>query len=384
MAALSAEQFTEALGFPLWPLALVLGLLVGSFLNVVIARLPLGESIVHPRSRCPKCGYMIPSWFNVPVVSWLVLRGRCWSCKSPIAVRYPVVELLTGVLFLACFTRFGLTWALLASWILVGSLMAIIFIDIDHFEIPDEITLPGILIGCLLRPVAFEVPWYSGLVAATLAAVALLGIRWGFSALRGIEGMGLGDVKLLAMIGAFLGPLALVWVLLFGSLSGIVVAVVQRVAGWLRPAAAPDAEPEPEPEPEQADLPSPRIRFAVAWTSGGRTRTLGAGKLSCRRTFARAALLFGARGRGRGIRVLVGLVHDQPGWGVFDGLSYGLGRRGPKLWLGALVGLREWQDEEDWVPPKNALPFGPFLAMGAMFTLLYQDLLRRWVTFLHL
>ncbi|MCA9550957.1 MAG: prepilin peptidase [Myxococcales bacterium] len=179
------------MGFPLWPVALVLGLLVGSFLNVVIARVPVGESIVHPRSRCPKCGYMIPSWFNVPVLSWLALRGRCYSCKAPISVRYPVVELLTGVLFLACFTRFGISWATLAGWILCGSLMAIIFIDIDHFQIPDEISVPGVLLGCLLRPLAFEVPWYSGVVAAALAAGALLALRWGFATLRGIEGHGL-------------------------------------------------------------------------------------------------------------------------------------------------------------------------------------------------
>ena len=373
-------MFAEALGFPLWPLALVLGLLVGSFLNVVIARLPEGESIVHPRSRCPKCGYMIPSWFNVPVVSWLVLRGRCWSCKAPISIRYPVVELLTGVLFLACHTRFGVSWALLASWLLVGGLMAIIFIDIDHFEIPDEISLPGIVIGCVLRPIAFDVPWFSGVAAAALAAAALLGLRWGFSALRGIEGMGLGDVKLLAMIGAFLGPGALLPVVLFGSLSGIVAAVVQKAAAALGPKAAPEADAAGEDEAR----PPARIRPILTLTAGGRTRRLGGGNLCCGRTFVRAGWVFGLRGRRRGIRLLVGLVHDEPGWGHFDGVGFGFAGRGPKLWLGPLVGIREVGDEEDWVPPKGALPFGPFLSLGALFTLLYHDLIQRWFFLLHL
>lgn len=376
---MTEEQFTQALGFPLWPVALVLGLLVGSFLNVVIARVPVGESIVHPRSRCPKCGYMIPSWFNVPVLSWLALRGRCYSCKAPISVRYPVVELLTGVLFLACFTRFGISWATLAGWILCGSLMAIIFIDIDHFQIPDEISVPGVLLGCLLRPLAFDVPWYSGVVAAALAAGALLALRWGFATLRGIEGMGLGDVKLLAMIGAFLGPGALLPVVLFASISGIVVGVVQRLA-TRRPAEAQQVEGPEESEPAPA-----RIRFVFALTAGGRTRCLGAGNLSCRRTYVRSAFVFGARGRGRGVRVLFGLVHDQPGWGAFDGLGLGLGRPGRKLWVGIMAGLREvLEEEEDWTPPQGALPFGPFLAMGAMFTLLFSHAIQRWVVFLHI
>ncbi len=382
MGTLSPEELIAASQVPIAGFVLALGLLVGSFLNVVIARVPVGLSVVKPRSRCPHCEYMIPSWLNVPVLSWLVLRGKCAKCKAPISIRYPVVELLTGVLFLACFRQLGFTWALLLGMILCASLMAITWIDIDTWEIPDEISLPGIAIGILLRPLAFDVPWYSGLVAAILATVALLGLRWGFSAIRGIEGMGLGDVKLLAMVGAFLGPGALLPVLLAASFSGLIVGIPLM----LRERFETAKDPEPEPEPDSNDDKPVKIRLTVRVQRNRRTWQWGGKDIGGGRTHVRAALALGARSRrGPGTRLLIGLVHDEAGWGEFDGLSFGLGKPGFKCWFGLKVGLRQYYDEEGeeaWTPPKNALPFGPFLALGALFTLLYGHHFSRWLLFL--
>lgn len=385
--SVTVQEVIAASGVPLAPFIFVLGLLVGSFLNVVIARVPAGQSIVRPRSRCPHCGYMIPSWLNVPVLSWVALRGRCASCRTPISVRYPIVELLTGVLFLACFRQFGLSWALLLGLIFCGGLLAITFIDIDTFEIPDEISLPGILIGALLRPLAFEVDWWSGLAAAALATAALLGLRWGFAAIRGIEGMGLGDVKLLAMIGAFLGAGALLPTLMVASIVGLVVGAPLTLAARRQEADEDEGEGAEEGAFEDDAPPAATIRLTALVQAGRRTRRLFGKDVPATRSHVRFALTFGVRGRsGPGLRALVGLVHDQPGWGLFDGVSRGLREdgwgKGLKAWLGVMAGEREPladDEEEPWTPPKGAIPFGPFLALGAMFTLLYGHNFERWL-----
>lgn len=387
MGTLSAEELIAAGHVPIAGFVLALGLLVGSFLNVVIARVPVGLSVVKPRSRCPHCEHMIPSWLNIPVLSWLVLRGKCAKCKAPISIRYPVVELLTGVLFLACFRQLGFNWALLLGMILCATLMAITWIDIDTFEIPDEISIPGIAVGILLRPIAFDVPWYSGLVAAILAAVAILGLRWGFAAVRGIEGMGLGDVKLLAMIGAFLGAKLLLPVLLVASLSGLVVGIplVLRQRWQARNDPEPEAEADIEVEPPAPDERPVKIRLTAMLQVNRRTWRLGGKDVGGGRTHVRAAWVWGMRGRnGPGMRLTIGLINDEAGWGLFDGFSYGLGKPGFKLWFGPMVGLNELYEEDGedaWVPPENAVPFGPFLALGALFSLFYGHLFLRWLTF---
>jgi leader peptidase (prepilin peptidase) / N-methyltransferase len=128
----------------------VLGLCIGSFLNVVIGRLPNDESVVRPRSRCPKCGHQLPWYENIPVVSWVMLRGKCSSCKTPISPRYVLVELLTGTLFVACIPRFGFDWQLVSALTFLTFLIPLIFIDAEHWILPFELTLPGIAFGILL------------------------------------------------------------------------------------------------------------------------------------------------------------------------------------------------------------------------------------------
>lgn len=222
-----------ALGF-----VFLAGATVGSFLNVVIHRLPLGESVVTPRSRCPQCTTPIEAWNNLPVVSWLLLRGRCAHCRAPISVRYPAVELLTGVLWVAVAVRFGLTAAAGAGVVFVSSLVAITFIDIDHFEIPDEISLPGIVLGAIARPLVFDVPWYDGVLGAAIGGGILYAVRWSYEKVRGVEGMGLGDVKLIAMLAAFLGPTAVLPIILVSSIVGLIVGSIVLA---LAPRAAQDA-----------------------------------------------------------------------------------------------------------------------------------------------
>jgi leader peptidase (prepilin peptidase) / N-methyltransferase len=211
--------------------AFALGAIVGSFLNVVIYRVPLGRSIVRPGSACPHCGAAIPGWANVPLLSYLALRGRCFACREGISPRYPAVEALTGALFAAAWLwgesgRVGLDWALLAA------LVAVTFIDFDHHIIPNAITLPGIALGlaaALLWPPA---GWEPLRFALSAAAGVILGggMLWGIAALyewrTGQIGLGLGDVKLVAMLGAWLGLEAVLGVIVLGSLLGIAHALV--------------------------------------------------------------------------------------------------------------------------------------------------------------
>jgi leader peptidase (prepilin peptidase)/N-methyltransferase len=204
-----------------------LGLVVGSYLNVVIYRLPRRISTVWPRSRCTACGAAIRARDNLPLVSYLLLRGRCRSCGAPIAWRYPAIEALTGALFLACLERFGLHPATLAAILFCCLMVVLAAIDIEHMLLPDRITLPGIALGLALQ---LWVPWAGGVKGAALGAVLgggiLLAISGAWYLLRGEEGMGLGDVKMLAMVGAFLGWKGVVVTLFASTLSGAAVGLV--------------------------------------------------------------------------------------------------------------------------------------------------------------
>lgn len=202
----------------------VLGLCVGSFLNVCIYRLPRRESIQWPGSRCTACGRSL-SWFeNVPVLSWSCLRGRCRTCAAPISAMYPLVELLTGALFVAGFALYGPT-PLGAARVLFGCAMIVLFvIDLQHRILPNVITLPGVVVGLVLS-VWLPPGWMASLVGALAGGGVLFAIAESYYRLRGVEGLGMGDVKMLAMIGAFLGWQLAFVTLVLASLAGSIVGV---------------------------------------------------------------------------------------------------------------------------------------------------------------
>ncbi len=205
--------------------AFVLGSVIGSFLNVCIYRIPEGESIVSPPSRCPKCGEQIRWYQNIPVVSWVFLGGKCAGCKTSISFRYPLIEVLTGLLFVAVIYSFGFSLATLVYWVFLASLVVLTFIDLDHQIIPDVISLPGILVGFFCSFAIPWLPWLDSLLGILLGGGLLLAIAWGYQALTGREGMGGGDIKLLAMLGAFLGWKAVFPIVFFASLAGTLVGV---------------------------------------------------------------------------------------------------------------------------------------------------------------
>lgn len=207
---------------PLW--AFFFGACIGSFLNVCIYRIPAGLSIVYPASRCPHCETPIRWWQNVPIASWLFLRGKCSVCKAKISVRYLIVEVLTGLLFLKIFTMFFLQPATLVFWAFAAALVAITFIDLDHQIIPDVISLPGIILGFAtvsLTPLS----WSDSLLGILLGGGSLWLIAIIYEFLSKNEGMGGGDIKLLAMIGAFLGWKAILPVIFISSCLGTIVGV---------------------------------------------------------------------------------------------------------------------------------------------------------------
>jgi leader peptidase (prepilin peptidase)/N-methyltransferase len=218
--------------------ATILGLMVGSYLNVVIYRLPLAISTVLPRSRCPACGAPIRAWDNLPVVSFLLLRGRCRACGAPISPRYPLIEGATGLLFLGSFLRFGISWAAVAGALFCALMVTLAMIDLDHMILPDVLTWPGIAAGILLQPLVSWArlgpgPWLAmaaGALGAATGAGILLAVWGGWYLLRHEEGMGLGDAKMLAAIGAFLGWQGVLVSLFFGALSGAVVGL--GVMAW--------------------------------------------------------------------------------------------------------------------------------------------------------
>jgi leader peptidase (prepilin peptidase)/N-methyltransferase len=301
----------------------LLGLAIGSFLNVVIARVPEGESIVRPRSRCPRCGHQLPWYENVPVVSWLALRGRCSSCKAPISPRYLVVELLTGLLFVACAARLGWDWPLVSALTFVTVLLPLVFIDAERWVLPFELTLPGIALGLALRAP-------QGLEALE---AGLWGMAAGFLAFRlmellgwlafGKEALGAGDKYLLAMVGATLGWRPLLGVVLLSALQGAVYGLVRvGLTGRAGPAPAPQAGAERE-------APVPTAPGREPWTPA----FLAPGLPTWRRLLlVPHALLF----------------QDIPDPPPAD----------------------EQGESPEWVPGASNLPFGPWIGLAALEVLL--------------
>ena len=233
----------------------VLGLLVGSFLNVVIHRLPKmmerdwhgqcaelrGEevlpdskplSLARPRSRCPECGHLISARENIPVFSWLFLRGKCSACRKPISVRYPIVEALTGLLTAFAAVHFGLGWPAAGAILLIWCLIALTFIDVDTQLLPDSITLPLLWIGLLFNVFGTFTDLQSAVIGAMGGYLSLWSVYWCFKLVTGKEGMGYGDFKLLAAVGAWLGwqilPLAILLSSLVGAVIGIALIVLAK------------------------------------------------------------------------------------------------------------------------------------------------------------
>ena len=238
-------------------LAGVLGLLVGSFLNVVIHRLPKmmeqrwaqecaelqGQAVpaqptlnlVTPRSRCPACQTPIHWYQNIPLLSYLLLRGRCGTCGTPIGLRYPLVEALTGALFAWCFWQTGASLATLAWFGFVSALVALAFIDWDTTLLPDDITLPLLWAGLICAAWGLTSASLSdALWGAVAGYLSLWLVYWGFKLLTGKEGMGYGDFKLLAALGAWFGWQALIPMLLIASVIGAVVGIAMKFTSGLR------------------------------------------------------------------------------------------------------------------------------------------------------
>jgi len=227
------------------------GAIIGSFLNVVIHRVPREESIVFPHSRCPSCGNVIAFYDNIPVASYLVLLGKCRSCKAPISVRYPAVELLTALVFVAVTWHDGLTVALPFDLIFAAALMALVFIDAEHMILPNVITYPGMIFAIVARvaipflsgaphfddlgslsqgPLAIYPIWAVSLIGAIIGALigggSLWLMGWTWEKLRGVEAMGLGDVKMMLMVGAYLGWRLTILTIFMGVLSGSIIGIV--------------------------------------------------------------------------------------------------------------------------------------------------------------
>jgi leader peptidase (prepilin peptidase) / N-methyltransferase len=229
-------------------LVALVGLCVGSFLNVVIHRVPKmlergweaqaaeirGEApvaqtpynLVVPRSACPSCGHKVGALENVPVVSWLVLKGKCSSCGTPISSRYPLVEVLGALLALAALWRFGITWQAAAACVFLWTLTALTFIDFDTQYLPDSLTLPLVWAGLLVNMFELFVPLKTAVIGAVAGYLSLWTVYWLFKLIRGKEGMGYGDFKLLAALGAWLGWQMLPLIVLLSSVVGAAIGLL--------------------------------------------------------------------------------------------------------------------------------------------------------------
>jgi leader peptidase (prepilin peptidase)/N-methyltransferase len=294
----------------------VVGASIGSFLNVVIARLPAGESIAHPRSRCPNCFAPIAWYDNLPVLSWFVLRGRCRACRQPISVRYLVVEAVVAALAVLAWARHGLGAAALAEFVLAALLLALALIDLDTWLLPHALTWPLIAAG-LVASAAGRAP-APGLVSSALgaavgfAAFALVALV-GEKVLRK-EALGFGDVWLIAGIGAWLGAAALLPVVLLASVQGSLVGLMLIAIGRSQPGPPPAAGPA-SGGPEPLD--------------------------------------------GRAVEASGSAPAADP---ALPSNPAPAGDPAPDL---------------EWIPPRHALPFGPFLAAGALEWLYLSEALAR-------
>ncbi|WP_297453836.1 A24 family peptidase [Persephonella sp.] len=207
--------------------AFIFGLIVGSFLNVVIYRLPRGKSVASPAfSFCPSCGQKIKWYDNIPVLSYLVLKGRCRYCGSKISLRYPFVEILTGIASVAAFWKTGVSVDYIFIFLFLALMIAITFIDIDFKIIPDEINFIGFVSGIVYSFFRTDFSWIDALIGAAVGAGFLFGIAYFYLKFRGIEGLGMGDVKMMAFVGTYIGWFGSLFTIFFGSLLGAVVGIL--------------------------------------------------------------------------------------------------------------------------------------------------------------
>jgi len=215
-------------------LILIFGLCIGSFLNVCIYRMPREKiSVGYPkRSMCPNCGTQLHFWENIPLISYIFLLGKCRTCKTAISMRYPVVELISACFALATYYKFGLTTIGLVYYVLLIALVVITFIDLDFQIIPNSISLPGIVVGFLTSVFLPEISVQDSFLGILVGGGLFFSIAYIFVTIRGIEGMGMGDVKLLAMLGAFLGLKGVMFIIfissILGTISGIIVMIHAR------------------------------------------------------------------------------------------------------------------------------------------------------------
>ena len=212
--------------FVLYLFAFLLGTVIGSFLNVCIYRIPAKKSVVFPPSSCPVCGAKIRFYDNIPIISYIILSGKCRSCGHHISYQYPIVELITGILSLFLFVKFGMDYQYLLYLLFVSSLIAISFIDINLKIIPDTISLPGIVSGFFASFVLKDITCYDSLIGILVGGGILYSVAVIYERLRGKMGMGGGDIKLMSMICAWMGWRSIFPVIMISSLSGAIVGSI--------------------------------------------------------------------------------------------------------------------------------------------------------------
>jgi leader peptidase (prepilin peptidase)/N-methyltransferase len=219
-----------------WMHPLVLGIfgaMIGSFLNVVIYRVPRGMSIVNPPSSCTSCSARIKPWDKVPVLSWIILGGKCRTCKTRISPRYPLIEGATALVFAGCGRFLPDPSLVIPALLFSGAMIAVTFIDLDHRIIPDAITYPGLAIALILSFTGISIDPAHAFWGALAGGGSLFLVAWCYRVVTGRDGLGGGDIKLLAMVGAFLGPVGAALTILFGSLAGTLFAIATMKSSGL-------------------------------------------------------------------------------------------------------------------------------------------------------
>jgi leader peptidase (prepilin peptidase)/N-methyltransferase len=389
-------------------LAAAFGLIIGSFLNVVVHRVPRGESVVTPRSRCPSCGRLIRWYENVPVLSFVFLRARCAGCSSRISWRYPALEAATGLLFLLAFERFGPTLALPTSWLFIALMIALAGIDAEHFLLPDAITLPFVVVGLGIALAEPIVPVEDALLGVLVAFATLEALNLAYKLVRGRDGFGGGDTKMLMLMGAFLGFQQMLLALVVASVAGVVVGIPAAAVQRRRRIVARGARESQEPAAEEEVLPEeprPRLRELLPRTLGEALPLLLVPAISAtwlfeggspRRT-AMALVAAGAaclvvdrllakRARVSPALALLLLAASVAGWPVGIPLLAGIAGIVVLVVLARppLVAPRPAPLAEEKAPPDDAplsqaeLPFGVFLAIGGIVAMLAGGTIVDW------